>query len=199
LYDDCGGPLLAFDDDGGEVLLSKLEVVLEPGTYYTKVTLSPIAFFTGEMWDYSITVTLAGVPPTETEPNDSCAEANPTIVGDALLASIGTPGDRDYYLLTVPADAYVEVQTDGPVGDTVLDINSMDGSVQIGCDDDSGNGTFSWWGCCLPAGDYCVGVKAYGDNVTVPIYSIEFREMGVCLPNDPLQCSISLSPQCNPF
>jgi hypothetical protein len=199
LYDSCGGPLLAVDDDAGEGLLSKIDVVLEPGTYYVKMTLSPLAFFTGETWDYSITVTLAEPPLAELEPNDSCGEANAVNLGDSLQASISPIGDRDHFLLTVPADGFVEIATDGPVGDTVLNIASMDGSVQIGCDDDGGNGLFSMWGCCLPAGDYCVAVKDFGDNSSIATYTIDFRELGVCTPGDPLQCSISLSSQCNPF
>jgi hypothetical protein len=199
LYDDCGGPLLAIDDDSGEGLLSKIEVVLDPGTFHVKMTQSPIAFFPGEMWDYSITVTLAEPPLAEMEPNDNCGEANAVNLGDAPLASIDPPGDRDNFMLTVPADGYVDIETDGPVGDTVLNITSMDGSVQIGCDDDAGNGLFSRWGCCLPAGDYCVTVKDYADNGVIAVYAIEFRGQGVCTPNDPLQCSISSSAQCDPF
>jgi hypothetical protein len=199
LYGDCGGTLIEFDDDDGEGFLSKIEVVLNPGTYHVKMTLSPIAFFTGEMWDYSIAVTLAEPPLTEMEPNDNCGEANPVNLGDAPLASIEPAGDRDHFMLTVPADGYVDIETDGPVGDTVLNITSMDGSVQIGCDDDAGNGLFSRWGCCLPAGDYCVAVKDYADNRTIAAYTIEFRGVGICTPNDPLQCTISLSAQCNPF
>ena len=187
-------------DTGFDIrLLSKIDVVLEPGTYYVKMTLSPLAFFTGETWDYSITVTLAEPPLAELEPNDSCGEANAVNLGDSLQASISPIGDRDHFLLTVPADGFVEIATDGPVGDTVLNIASMDGSVQIGCDDDGGNGLFSMWGCCLPAGDYCVAVKDFGDNSSIATYTIDFRELGVCTPGDPLQCSISLSSQCNPF
>jgi hypothetical protein len=199
LYDECGGPLIEFDDDDGEGLLSKIEVILDPGTYQVKMTLSPIAFFTGEMWDYSISVTLAEPPLAEMEPNDSCGEANAVSLGEALLASIDPVGDRDHFMLTVPADGYVEIETDGPFGDTVLNIASMDGSVQIGCDDDGGNGIFSKWGCCLPAGDYCVAVKDYANNGTIPAYTIEFRDLGVCTPGDPLQCSVSSSSQCDPF
>jgi len=199
LYDDCGGPLLAIDDDSGEGLLSKIERVLDPGTYYVKMTLSPFAFTSGETWDYSITVTLAEPPLAEMEPNDNCGEANAVNLGDGLLASIDPAGDQDYFLLTVPADGFVEIETDGPVGDTVLNIASMDGSVQIGCDDDAGNGLFSFWGCCLPAGDYCVAVKDYANNGVIATYTIDFRDRGTCSPNDPLQCSISSSSQCNPF
>lgn len=199
LYGDCGGALIEFDDDDGEGLLSKIDVALDPGTYHVKMTLSPIAFFTGEMWDYSIAVTLAEAPLAEMEPNDSCGEANAVSLGEAPLASIDPAGDRDHFLLTVPVAGYVAIETDGPLGDTVLNIASMDGSVQIGCDDDAGNGLFSRWGCCLPAGDYCVAVKDYADNGTIPTYTIEFRDLGLCSPNDPLQCSVSSSSECNPF
>jgi hypothetical protein len=44
-----------------------------------------------------------------------------------------------------------------------------------------------------------VTVKDYADNGVIAVYAIEFRGQGVCTPNDPLQCSISSSAQCDPF
>jgi hypothetical protein len=199
LYDSCGGALLAADDDGGPGFLSKIDVVLEPGTYYLRNRLSPIAFATGVTYPYSLTVTLSEPPAMEMEPNDNCGEANPAAFGDSIQGSISPAGDQDYFLLTMPEDGLVEIETNGPSGDTVLNIASTDGSTQIGCDDDDGDGLFSKWSCCLPAGSYCVGVKDYGNNSTIATYNIDFRDLGTCAPGDPLVCDISTSPQCNPF
>jgi len=97
--------------------------------------------------------------------------------------------DRDNYLLSVGADSIVEVETKGAVGDTVLQVSSMDGATVIGCNDDGGDDLFSLWSCCLPAGDYCVTVKDFDDTSTVPGYTIDFRGLGACTP-DPAGCPI---------
>jgi hypothetical protein len=199
LYDGCGGNLLASDSDGGAGFLSKIELVLEPGTYYMLVRLDPLAFTTGTTWPYSFTVTLSEAPLVEMEPNDACGDGNAAALGDSILASIDPVGDRDSFLLSVGADGLVEIETAGGSGDTVLNIASTDGSEQIGCDDDGGDGLFSKWSCCLPAGDYCVTVKDYLDNGTISAYTIDFRNLGTCNPGEPLVCDVASSSQCSPF
>ena len=118
----------------------------------------------------------------ETEPNNSCEDANPVVLGspNPLLASISPVGDRDHFLLAVPEDSIVEIETTGPGGDTVLQIESADGTTIIGCDDDAGENLFSLWSCCLPAGDYCVVVRDFGDNSAIPLYEIDVRGLGAC-------------------
>ena len=189
LWDGCtGGALIASDDDSGPGYLSSVQAVLGPGEYYINATVSP--FSIGATYPYSLTVTLSDPPLMETEPNDSCGTANPVSLGDALEASISPVGDRDHFLLSVPEDGSVEIETSGPSGDTVLQIESVDGLTVIGCDDDAGAGLFSLWGCCLPAGDYCVVVRDFGDNSTISAYTIVFRDLGTCTPDDPLACPV---------
>ncbi len=189
LYDGCPGNLLAADDDAGDGFLSKISAVLDPGTYYVNVTVSPFAV--GSNYPYDVTLSLSEPPLFESEPNDSCATANAAFLGDEILASIDPVGDRDNFLLSVPADGFVQIETDGPSGDTVLQISSADGSTVIGCDDDAGPGLFSSWGCCLPAGDYCVTVRDFGDNSTISSYSATFTDLGACTPSNPPVCSVA--------
>jgi hypothetical protein len=195
LYDGCPGNLLAADDDGGPGFLSKISAVLPAGTYYVNVTVSPFAV--GSYYPYSFSLTVAEPPMTETEPNDDCTTGNPAVVGDTFAASISPIGDYDVFLLNVAQDGFIRIETDGPTGDTVLAVRSADGAIAIGCDDDGGNGLFSAWECCLPAGDYCVAVKEYGSNSTISNYEISFSDLGSCTPTG--VCPISSSSQCNPF
>jgi hypothetical protein len=183
LYNSAGS-LIASDEDGGDGFLSTISVVLPPGTYYVNVW----SFFANYYFPYGLTLTLAEPPQNESEPNDDCATANAVNLGDSVLAGISSPGDYDNYKLTVPADGAVEIETSGPFGDTVITITSADGVTFVGCDDDEGDGLFSRWSCCLPAGEYCVQVKAYDPGSTIPNYSIDFRGVGTCIPGDPLSC-----------
>ena len=75
-------------------------------------------------YPYDILVTFTEPPLTETEPNDSCATANAAFLGDNFLSSIAPVGDRDSYLLSVPADGFIEMEASGPSGDTVMKIES---------------------------------------------------------------------------
>jgi hypothetical protein len=179
--DTCPGVLIAADDDAGPGFLSKIDALLEPGDYYINATVSP--FSVGANYPYDLMVSMSEPPLVEMEPNNNCGEANAAMLGDNFLASISPVGDRDHFLLSVPVDGFVEIETDGPSGDTVLQIESADGSTVIGCDDDAGFGLFSLWGCCLAAGDYCVVVRDFGDNSTISTYNIDFRDLGACTPS----------------
>jgi len=184
LYDGAGNYIIG-DEDGGDGYLSRIEIALEPGTYYVNVWS-----YYGHYWGngpYGLSITLAAPPAVEVEPNDSCATANAVALGQSFEAQIFPSGDYDYFMLTVPADGFVDVETSGPSGDTVLNIYSADGATWIGCDDDLGDGLFSKWGCCLPAGQYCVESRAYSAS-SVFSYNITFTDGGACVPNDPLVC-----------
>jgi hypothetical protein len=183
LYDGAGN-LIASDEDGGDGFLSTISVVLQPGTYYVNVW----SFFAGYYFPYGLTLTLSPPPLVESEPNDDCGTANVVALGDSVLANISPSGDYDSFHLTVPADGFVEVETSGSSGDTVINLTTADGVTVIGCDDDEGDGLFSRWSCCLPAGEYCVQVKAYSAFSIISNYSIDFRGLGTCIPGDPLSC-----------
>ena len=118
----------------------------------------------------------------------------------AIVASISPVGDKDWYRLVVTSDAVVEFETSGPTGDTVIEIRSGDDVEYIGCDDDDGVGLFSLWSCCLPPGEYCVGVKDWNNNGTIGAYNLDVRDLGSCVAGEPLVCPIN-DPfsQCDPF
>ena len=143
----------------------------------------------GANYPYDVTLTLSEPPLLESEPNDTCGTADAAFLGNEIQASISPVGDRDSFLLSVPADGFVRIEAEGPVGDTVMKIESADGSTPIGCDDDAGPGLFSSWACCLPAGDYCVTLRDFGDNSTIPTYNVSFADLGACTPSDPPVCS----------
>jgi hypothetical protein len=150
-------------------------------------------FSVGSNYPYEIMFEVTEPPLTETEPNDSCSDAlanDPFFPGDNVLASISPVGDRDHYTLSLAGDTLVSVETSGPSGDTVLQIESADGSVVVGCDDDAGAGLFSLWSCCLPAADYCVVVRDFGDNGTIPSYNIEFTDLGSCTADPVPVCDV---------
>jgi len=198
LYDGCPGNLLLADDDAGDGFLSRVEATLPAGTYYFNVTVSP--FSLGASYPYSVTVEVSEPPLMEMEPNNSCGEANTVFFGDSVQASISPVGDKDFFLLSVTSDTTAEVETAGPTGDTVMEITGADGTPFIGCDDDDGVGLFSKWSCCLPPGDYCVGVKDWNNNGTIGAYTVDFRDLGSCIASEPLVCPIN-DPfeQCDPF
>ena len=181
---DSNGNLIDTDEDGGDGFLSRISAQLQPGTYYVNVW----SFFAGYYVPYNLTLTQTEPPVLESEPNGTCATGNPVALGDTVQASIAPAGDVDSFRLVVPADGFVEIETSGSAGDTVLTIASADGSVAVGCDDDNGDGFFSLWGCCLPAGEYCVQVKEFTPSATIPSYNINFSAAGSCTPSTPLTC-----------
>jgi hypothetical protein len=140
----------------------------------------------------------------EIEPNDACAQANPINLGDTILGTI-TASEYDYFGLTLGADTQLTIITAGdPLGDTVVGIFDTSGSEFYGCDDDNPvpNDYYSLFLCCLPAGDYCVGVKGYNAD-PIANYSASFIDSGSCSapanPND-AECTVENTyGACDPF
>ena len=130
----------------------------------------------------------------EIEPNDNCVQANPIVLGNAVLASLAS-NEYDYFSVALSADTIFEIITDGdPLGDTVVGVFDSAGNVLVGCDDDNTivNNFYSLFSCCLPPGTYCIGVKGFNANPIVN-YSIDFNDAGTCTADpDPLlnNCNI---------
>jgi len=89
--------------------------------------------------------------------------------------------------VTLTGDTVFGVLTDGdPLGDTVVGVFDSAGNSLIGCDDDNPitNDLYSAFSCCLPPGDYCIGVKGYNSNPIVN-YIVDFNNGGSCTAPDP--------------
>ena len=109
------------------------------------------------------------------------------------------------FTVTLPSDGVFEVTTGGsPAGDTVVGVFDVNGTQLIGCDDDNPTPQdfYSAFSCCLPAGDYCIGVKGFNGN-PISAYTTNFRSAGSCSANpDPTQngCGIENTyGSCDPF
>ena len=103
----------------------------------------------------------------------------------AWLASISPATDYDYFSLSLASDTVLDVITSGqPNGDTVVTVFDDTGAIVIGCDDDvdtSGFLRYAQFSCCLPPGNYCVGVKSYANQTEISEYLVEFRYNTSCV------------------
>jgi len=88
-------------------------------------------------------------------------------------------GEDDWASITLSSSRSLTLET-GPLdgdeygGDTVLGVYSLDGQL-LGENDDRENSRYSSLTLTLPAGQYLVGVRAYGADMTVPGYSLRTR------------------------
>lgn len=134
--------------------------------------------------------TATPIPPTATpiptptspagdsyEPDNSAAQAK--VITDSVpqVHSIRPVGDVDWVKFTLNGPREISLYTDGSSGDTELWLYNS--SLQeIGYDDDSGNGYFSWIRrLCqnnqqLPAGTYYAKVSEYGNDEEITSYTI---------------------------
>lgn len=105
---------------------------------------------------------------TEVEPNDDAASANVLTAGDAMDAAIDVAGDWDYFAYTASAGDIVDFETaPGDAGDTKLYLYDVDGTTQIGFDDDGGTGYYSLLNYTFSAdGTYYVAVCHYSSTGT---------------------------------
>lgn len=165
------GALLAYDDDSGTGLFSRIAVTnLRAGTYYARVNEYGN---NGTISAYAIQVGGTAVPAGDAyEPDNSEAQANAIALGATQTHSIHAVGDVDWVRFTVGATTSVVVQTAGAAGDTELALYDGSGR-QIAYDDDSGTGYFSRIATSLPAGTYYARVNEYGNNGTIASYTIQ--------------------------
>ncbi len=68
-------------------------------------------------------------------------------------------------------------------GDTTMQLVDCNSMANLACDDDGGPGTLSLIAGCLPAGDYCVRVRAFSGFDTFD-YTLNFLDAGggACTP-----------------
>ncbi len=161
VFDTCGGTELGCDDDAGTGFLSRLEIVLNPGTYLVRV-----AGYNGAQGAFQLNVSDNILPPS----NDTCggAAAITSVPSSISATSLGatsdlassscafTPtDDRDVWFSFTPAatDFYV-FDTSNSIGltDTTISVFDACFGTEIGCDDDSGTGLLSRLNISLNAG-----------------------------------------------
>lgn len=121
--------------------------------------------------------TLLAQHPTETEPNDTFAQANALTIGTQLEASLASGTDVDWYTFTTTSRQRVRVHTNGL--DTRISLFDATGTTIIGLDDDgrtSSNAFSSELWLNLDAGTYAVQVVPYS-TTTSGNYSIEIGIM----------------------
>ncbi|MFO0950516.1 MAG: CARDB domain-containing protein [Isosphaeraceae bacterium] len=111
------------------------------------------------------------------EADDTPQAARPIVAGAApQVHSIHRPTDSDWvkFTLTQPGDAVVE--TDGPSGDTVVDLYAeADTTRSIAHDDDGGNGSFSRVVKALRPGTYYARIQEYGQNSVIDRYTVSLK------------------------
>jgi hypothetical protein len=144
------------NDDGGQGLNSRIEVIAETGqVFIAKVQ----GCDRGEIGEYRFRTTLEALE-DNTEPNDSfenatALEPNP----GPIYASFRTRSDLDYYRLEIPApgNGRLTVYTESDL-DTVLTLYDSNEEI-IDQDDDSGSGTNARISTPVPAGTVYIEVR----------------------------------------
>lgn len=167
------------DEDGGDQWLSIIEVNLPPAdallgnqvadaNYYIQVT----SRYFNPNFPWTL-ITEAPEPPLfGTEGDGTCdgeGALNPIAPGDTYASEINPACDYDAYKLSLGDDTFVSIAAEG--GDAAIQVEDCNSGDVIACDDDSGPGLFPLLEGCLPAGDYCIRVRAFSSSAVFP-YSL---------------------------
>ncbi len=174
---DANQSQLAYDDDSGTGLFSRIVRQLTPGTYFARV--QPLSSY-GSVPDYYFTlerVSLAG-------PDGNGIRDNATVVflGQNGPFDINPTGDLDWYLITFGSGGLAEFQTDGPSGSTLLSFYDQNGTW-LSQDYTSGNGSFSLLDASVdPLTYYILVQQPYGTS-TVYNYTLEIEMLATPPPD----------------
>lgn len=133
-------------------------------------------------FDFSITTAIGD----SFEPDDDSFQASTILAGETQSHTIHIPGDEDWVCFDLEERSNITLTTDGPAGDTVLELYDADGETLIAADDDSGPGAFSQIARTgsqgLAAGTYYARVRAKGDTDLIDAYTISLTtEAGASL------------------
>ncbi len=113
--------------------------------------------------------------PDAYEPDDSISAAKSIGNGQTQSRSIHVAGDTDWAKFVVGASGArnVRIETAGASGDTQLWLCRANGTL-VAFDDNGGGGAFSLIALSsLPAGTYYVKIRDYGNNGTIPAYTLK--------------------------
>ncbi|MDH3626141.1 MAG: hypothetical protein OEV00_01175 [Acidobacteriota bacterium] len=179
------------NDDFGTGFLSRIEVILPASAddllgntsadanYIMNVT----SFFLNPNFPYTLITEAASVPLAEAEPNDDCSTANAIAVGDSFASAINPGCDFDSYKLSLGDSTFVSLATSGG-GDTAIELVDCADDTVLACDDDEGPGLLSLVEGCLPAGEYCIRVRAFS-GAAVFSYGLDVAGSTGCAPTNP--------------
>lgn len=168
---------LAYDDDSGVGLFSKIVHTLRPGTYFARV--QPLSSYSTVL-DYYFTLertSLAGA-----DGNGVMDNATPIGIGVNGPYDINPVGDLDWYVITFASDGIAQFTTNGSSGATLLSFYDMNGTW-LAQDYTSGPGSFSFLEGTVSATTYFVLVQqAYGSS-TISNYTVEVEVLPMPAPD----------------
>lgn len=135
---------------------------------------------------------------TESEPNETCAQANTLVAGDPMSASILPACDQDWFVFQVVAgDCWVfETHPGDAYGDTKLYLYADDCVTELAYDDDGGVGYYSLFEYEFDAaGIYYVVVTGYNSYTEINEYILTVEPCPEPMENDTCEGAIDLIEQ----
>lgn len=156
VFDSTGKSQLAFDDDGGQGLASRLVWrAASEADYFVEVAGHRKAVGT-----YKLHISQIG----EDDQDNDAAHATHISVPSATAETVQVAGDVDWYVFSAAEGQTYTIETElNGLGDSILKLFDPDATVQLATDDDGGHGLASRLDWQAPASaDHYVVVSGYG-------------------------------------
>ena len=142
------------------------------------------SFYYSPNFYYEFEISVIEPLASETEPNDSPADANTISVGQRLSARIDASCDIDTYRFELEQETFVTLSTPAGGDAAIQLVPCNEATTVLACDDDSGGAMLPLIDGCLPAGTYCARVRAFAAGDTFA-YELEFTGTAGCMATDP--------------
>lgn len=179
VYDECGGTIIASDDDSGPGLTSELTLSLSSDRpYYIR-----ISGFAGGTGEYTLRVTLRILGP-----GAACHNALAIDINEVQAGFTDKDNPVAWYTHQADQDGFLRFSTEGSDFDTVLQVHNQCGGEVLAANDDAGEENTSLLMLPVVTGQtYYIRVSGYSDGVGNYQLSIteyvpqpgEFREVAV--------------------
>ena len=180
-YDNGNGGfvVLAEDDEAGPGLCSKIDVILDQGTYLVQLTADPSLVDDNP---YTLTILFGDPENVEVEPNDDTSMASGPITDDVDVSGWVNPQEVDFWeLIITENDTYVVMETTDPLGGCPFDTrlafgtqSGVDGFTVIRDNDDAGYLSCSKVTINLNVGTYFIRIG--GDQIDdFGLYTLRLR------------------------
>jgi ABC-type transport system substrate-binding protein/PKD repeat protein len=182
LFDEAGVPNspIAWNDDGGQWLWSRIVISLDAGTYYVLVTSYTME---NEIREYYITLEVSvPVAPDSYEPDNDWTIASQIALGETQTHSISDLGyDVDWVTFALAEQTTVSIMTSGePMTDTDTIIALYDGYgvpyQPLAMSDDFWENGTSLIQVTLGAGQYWVEIWSYDSESEISTYYLHLIE-----------------------